>query len=142
MQRFLLTPGYRLALRIVLPAALCFGAMHLYLADEGRRDAVVSTLYGWKHQFETMPQFMVQVMEVTGASPVTEEDIREVAELDLPRSSFDIDLAGLKASIESLPSVAEVALQLRDGGELRVQVTERLPVAIWRGARRVRSGGQ
>ncbi|PJE28474.1 cell division protein FtsQ [Pseudooceanicola marinus] len=133
LQRFMLTPGYRLALRIVLPAAICFGAVHLYMADEMRRDAVVSTLYDWKHRFETMPQFMVQVMEVTGASPVTEEDIREVAELDLPRSSFDIDLPGLKTSIESLPSVAEAALQLRDGGELRVRITERLPVAIWRG---------
>lgn len=133
LQRFMLTPGYRLALRIVLPAAICFGAVHLYMADEMRRDAVVSTLYDWKHRFETMPQFMVQVMEVTGASPVTEEDIREVAELDLPRSSFDIDLPGLKTSIESLPSVAEAALQLRDSGELRVRITERLPVAIWRG---------
>lgn len=133
MQRMLLTPGYRLMLRVVLPAAICFGAGYVYLSDEVRRDTVLATLRGWKQDFETMPQFMVQAMEVTSASPGTEEDIREVAELDLPRSSFQIDLAGLKTLIEGLPSVAEASLQLRDGGVLRVALTERVPVAIWRG---------
>ncbi|WP_010140487.1 cell division protein FtsQ/DivIB [Oceanicola sp. S124] len=133
LQRFLLTPGYRLALRIVVPAVVCFGSVHLYMADEMRRDNVVAMVRGWKADFETMDQFMVRAMEVTNASPGTEEDIREIAELDLPRSSFHIDLAGLKETVESLPSVAEAALQLRDGGVLRISVVERVPVAIWRG---------
>lgn len=132
LQRFLLTPAYRLALRIVVPAVVVFGSVHFYLSDEGRRDAVVATFRGWKEDFETMPQFMVQVMEITNASPGTIEDIREVSDLDLPRSSFSIDLAGLKSTIESLPSVAEASLQLRDGGVLRVAIVERVPVAIWR----------
>lgn len=134
MQRFLLTPGYRLAMRIVIPAVVCFGAVHLYMADEMRRDNVIAMIRGWKTDIETLDQFMVYALEVTNASEGTEEDIREVTELDLPRSSFHIDLPGLKETVESLPSVAEAALQLRDGGVLRVSVVERVPVAIWRGA--------
>lgn len=133
LQRFLLTPGYRLAMRIVIPAVVCFGSVHLYMADEMRRDNVIAMIHGWKNDIETLDQFMVYGMEVSNASPGTEEDIREIAELDLPRSSFHIDLPGLKDTVESLPSVAEAALQLRDGGVLRISVVERVPVAIWRG---------
>tara|TARA_R110000868_G_scaffold49287_3_gene159070 strand:+ start:19416 stop:20234 length:819 start_codon:yes stop_codon:yes gene_type:complete len=133
MQRLMLTPTFRLAIRVILPLAICAGAATIYAGDQARRDTIVAKVEGWKHDFQNRPQFMVNAMEISDVSPETSREIRDVAHLGLPRSSFDLDLPALKASIETLPAVAEAALQVRKGGVLFVGVTERIPVALWHG---------
>ncbi|WP_163846157.1 cell division protein FtsQ/DivIB [Pseudooceanicola aestuarii] len=133
LQRMMLTPGYRLALRIILPAAVSAGAVFGYMANDARRDAVVLQIAEWRSAFETRPEFMVNSMAIEGATAETQQDIREVTQLDLPMTSFDLDLDGMRATIEDLAAVASTSLQLRQGGVLQVTVRERIPVAIWRG---------
>ena len=134
MQRILLTPTYRLAVRIGVPFVLSAGLSYGYLASDARRDAVIDQLVAWREAFETRPQFMVNLMAVEGASPGVEEDIREVAQIDFPVSSFDLDLAGLQATITDIPAVASASLRVRTGGVLDVLVRERRPVVLWRTA--------
>ena len=134
MQRILLTPTYRLAVRIGVPFVLSAGLTYGYLASDARRDAVIDQLVAWREAFETRPQFMVNLMAVEGASPGVEEDIREVAQIDFPVSSFDLDLAGLQATITDIPAVASASLRARTGGVLDVLVRERRPVVLWRTA--------
>ncbi len=133
MQRLMLTPTFRVTIRVILPLALCAGAAALYVGNTERREMVVAKVEGWKHDFQNRPQFMVNAMEISDVSPETAQKIRETAQLNLPRSSFDLDLPALKDTLQTLPSVAEAALQVRKGGVLFVGVTERIPVALWHG---------
>ena len=132
MQRILLTPTYRFAVRAILPFVLSAGAVFLYLADQQRHDAVIDTLVGWREDFETRPQFMVNMMAVEGASAQIEEDIREVAQIDFPVSSFDLDLEGLRNTVAQIPAIASVSLRIRAGGVLDMKIRERAPAAVWR----------
>lgn len=132
LQRLMLTPMFRKALRFGVPlgaiAALGLG----YFADEARREAVTTTVAELRRDFETRPEFMVELLSVEGASTRVEEDIREIFPFDLPASSFDLDLEHVREMIEGLPAVASASLRVRRGGILAARVTEREPVALWR----------
>ena len=71
-------------------------------------------------------------MVIDGASDGVRADIRAVVPYDLPASSFDLDLPAIRARIEGIPAVAQAAVRVRQGGVLSVEVTERVPVALWR----------
>lgn len=133
MQRILLTPTYRFAMRVGLPFTLSALLVFAYMASPERRAGVEGALAELRNRFETRPQFMVNLMAVEGATKTVEDDIREVAQIDFPMSSFDLDLDLLRANINSLPAVEDVSLYVRKGGVLQVDVTEREPVAVWRG---------
>jgi cell division protein FtsQ len=132
LQRLLLTPLFRRLVRFGLPCALAFAAGTAYLADAARRDRLVTALAELRQGIETRPEFMVKLLAVEGASAPVEADIREIFPHDLPSSSFDIDVADLRARIEALPAVADADLRIRRGGTMLAEITEREPVAVWR----------
>lgn len=132
LQRMMLTPAYRLTLRVILPFVLSMTLAALYLSDTERRDALVLTFVDIRNQIETRPEFMVRLMAVEGASDEVEADIREISQIDFPVSTFDLDLDALRASIMELPAVADVRAGARQLGVLEIDVTEREPALIWR----------
>jgi cell division protein FtsQ len=134
MQRLMLTPLYRNLLRIGLPFAIAFGSVSIYMADELRRQAVISAFTDLRDQFQSRPEFMVNLMAIDGASSSVAEDIREVLQLDFPVSSFDLELEAILTAIRELPAVAEARVRVRSGGILQVDVTERVPAVLWRTA--------
>jgi cell division protein FtsQ len=75
---------------------------------------------------------MVHLMALEGASAGVQEDIHEIFPYDLPASSFDLDLQAIRDMIEGLPAVARANVRIRQGGTLAIEVTERVPVALWR----------
>ena len=76
---------------------------------------------------------MVEMMAVDGANDKTLKTIHELMPANFPLSSFDLNLAELRDKIREIDAVKDVSLQIRSGGVLQVEVTERLPVALWRG---------
>ena len=60
------------------------------------------------------------------------EDIREVVPLDFPVSSFDLNPGEIREIITGLDPVASATVRIRPGGILQIDVTERLPVVVWR----------
>ncbi|HKL55611.1 MAG TPA: cell division protein FtsQ/DivIB [Roseovarius sp.] len=132
LQRLMLTPMFRKALRFGVPLGMIAVLGAGYFADEARREAVTATLAELRRDFETRPEFMVELLSVEGASTGVEEDIREIFPFDLPASSFDLDLEHVREMIEGLPAVASASLRVRRGGILAASVTEREPVALWR----------
>lgn len=131
-QRLMLTPLFRKLLRVGVPFGLSFGLATAYLADEGRREQVLLTYADIRHQIETRPEFMVNLLAVEGASTAVAEDIREIFPIEFPVSSFDLDLNDVRQTIRALPAVADVDMRIRNGGVLVAEVTERQPVALWR----------
>ncbi|WP_146343892.1 cell division protein FtsQ/DivIB [Phaeobacter marinintestinus] len=131
-QRWLLTPGFRLALRIGIPFVVVTMATSAFLASEQRRDALRMFVTETRSSIQERPEFMVNIMAIDGAGSNLAEDIREVIEVDFPISSFDLDLERLRDVIVGLDPVKSANVRIRPGGILQVDVTERMPVVVWR----------
>ncbi|WP_435138137.1 cell division protein FtsQ/DivIB [Pseudopelagicola sp. nBUS_19] len=132
LQRLMLTPFFRLCLRVLLPFSIVAGAMIVWLSDQDRRDALLLVYNDIRTEIATRPEFMVNAMAIDGASRGIAEDIREIMPIDFPISSFDLDLDEIQERISGLPAVATVSVRVRPGGILQILVAERDPVILWR----------
>lgn len=132
MQRWMLTPGIRAALRIGIPLVIVVGAVGGFLADQDRRDAVMLKISELRASIEERPEFMVGLMAIDGASPGLSDDIREAVPLDFPVSSFDLNLEEIRMDISQLDPVKSASVRIRPGGVLQVDVIARKPAIIWR----------
>ncbi|MDX2485739.1 MAG: cell division protein FtsQ/DivIB [Pseudodonghicola sp.] len=132
VQRWLLTPGIRLGLRVGIPFCLCFALGSAFMADPQRRDALTLFLSDLRASIQERPEFMVGLMAIDGAGGNLSEDIREAVALDFPVSSFDLDLEQIRQRVIELDPVEAASVRIRPGGILQVDVTERQPSVIWR----------
>lgn len=134
MQRLMLTPGFRMALRAGVPFCITLMAGTIYLSDVERRNAITQAVADARASIEERPEFMVKLMAVDGASGQLAADIRAVMPFEFPQSSFDLDLPELRRQITALNGVKTASVRIRPGGVLQVDVIPRIPVAIWRNA--------
>ena len=131
-QRLMLTPFFRLVLRVGVPFAFAFGLVTAYFGNEERQEQIALAALEMRHQIESRPEFMVELLAIEGASEEVEEDIREIFPFDFPTSSFDIDIDHVHDMITGLPAVRSADVRIRKGGTMVVTVSERQPVAVWR----------
>ncbi len=132
MQRLMLTPGFRFALRVGLPFTLSLLAGTFYMADEERRGTVVQAIADVRASIEERPEFMVKLMAIDGASDLLSSEIRTALPLEFPLSSFDLDLPQIREKITDIDGVKQANVRIRPGGVLQIDVTPRVPVAVWR----------
>lgn len=132
LHRLLLRPWVRMFLRTGLPTLLVVGAASAWISHAPNRIALAAQLSELREEFEARPEFRVSLARVEGASPELAEAVRARLLLTLPVSSFDIDLEAVRMRIETLDAVKRADLRVRAGGVLQVQITERMPVAVWR----------
>ncbi|SPH17001.1 Cell division protein FtsQ [Defluviimonas aquaemixtae] len=135
IERLWLTPAFRLAMRAGVPFVLALSVAGGYLADEDRRAAIGTKIADTRQNIEERPEFMVSLMAIDGASDPVANAIRSMVPVDLPESSFRLDLEAMRATIAQIDAVASAELRIRKGGILQVTVTEREPAILWRGAR-------
>ena len=132
MHRLWMTPYFRVFMRRGLPTFVVVLTLGVFFANDARQAAIVNGLVGLRTQFEARPEFRVGLISVEGASLDLAEAVRAKMDIRLPQSSFDLDLDGARARIESLDAVASAVLRVRSGGILHVAITERVPVIVWR----------
>ncbi len=132
IQRWMLTPGIRMGVRFGVPICAVAVGLSIFLADDARRDLIVSTANELRAEFENRPEFLVNVMAIDGAGRDLSEDIREVMSIDFPLSSFDLELSDLRELVEGLDPVKSAKVRIRPGGILQVDVVERTPAVVWR----------
>lgn len=137
-QRLMLTPLFRRVLRVGLPMGLGLTLGLFYLSDADRQARLAQALTDLRQQIETRPEFMVDLLEVEGASATLEAEIRDAFPYSFPISSFDLDLDAVRRLVAGMPPVSDVSLRIRRGGVVVAQVNERLPAALWRGRDGVR----
>lgn len=137
MQRLWLTPLFRVAFRIGLPIFLIALFAGLYLRDDARRAQLTGVFTGMVDKFQARPEFRVSLVSVEGAAPELADAIRARLQLNLPQSSFDLDLDAARQRIEALDAVATAELRVRSGGVLEVSITERVPALVWRDGDRI-----
>ena len=132
MQRLWLTPVFRVAMRVGLPAFILTLAVGLFLSDQSRRTAFAQTFLTMQSKVESRPEFLVSLLSVGGATPELADAVRAKLMLNLPQSSFNLDLDAVRAKAEQLDAVASAEVKLRSGGVLVVTITERMPAYVWR----------
>ena len=132
MQRLMLTPTFRLGLRAGLPFCATLMAGTIYLADVERRTAISDAVADARASIQERPEFMVKMMAIDGAEGTLAADIRAAVPMRFPQSSFDLDLTEIRKEIVAMNSIKKASVRIRPGGVLQVDVTPRVPVAIWR----------
>ncbi len=131
-QRWMLTPGIRMGVKLGLPVCAVAAAVGLYFASEERREALNTYIADIRTSIQERPEFMVNLMAIDGAGPGLSDDIREVVPLDFPISSWDLDVEQMRDTITGLDPVKSATVRIRPGGILQVDVVERQPVIVWR----------
>ncbi len=134
MQRLMLTPAFRISLRVGLPFCATLMAGTIYLSDEERRGAIQQAVADARTSIEERPEFMVKLMAIDGAEGLLASDIRTAVPLEFPQSSFDLDLEAIRKEVKALNGVKTANVRIRPGGILQIDVVPRVPVAIWRTA--------
>ena len=131
-QRLMLTPVFRLSLRVGVPFALSCSLGLVYLSDEARRTKLQDVVSDMRASIEERPEFMVKLMEVRGASEEVASAIHEIAPITFPVSSFDLELPQIQNAILGLNPVRRADVRLQPGGVLQVTIDERATAALWR----------
>lgn len=131
-QRLMLTPSFRLALRIGLPLLLVAVVALSWFSHEANRALLVKTYADAVQSVHHRPEFMVSGMTVEGGSDALQAAVRGVVDVAFPVSSFDLDLDALRDGIQKIPAVKAAVVRVAPGGVLDIAVTPRVPVAIWR----------
>jgi cell division protein FtsQ len=132
IQRMMLTPGIRLALRAGVPFCITLAFGTWYLSDDGRRGAIEQAVAETRAGIETRPEFMVNLMAIDGAKDELAVYIRESLPIDFPISSFDLDLDAMRDTITQISAVKTASVRIRPGGVLQVDVEPREAVVLWR----------
>lgn len=135
LERMWLKPLYRRVVRIGGPAFLIAMTAGIWLSDEDRRAAMNTTFTALLDKVQSREEFQVHMMTVEGASPVVDKAVRAMLPVDLPASSFDIDLPALRLQVMQLDAIEAIDLRVKPGGVLAAVVTERQPAILWRHAR-------
>lgn len=132
LQRIMLTPHLLLMLRIGAPILVIAGGVGIWLADQGRREALVQTYVDLRTQFEHRPQFMVNKVAIDGCSDDLAAAVQARLNLNLPQSSFDLDLEATREQVEKFNAVKSAEIRIQSEGVLSITITARDPVAVWR----------
>lgn len=135
LERMWLRPIWRRAVRVGVPAFLIAMTAGLWLADEDRRALLSDGVRQVMHKVQSREEFQVRTMTVEGASPVVDKALRAMLPVELPASSFDIDLAALRLQVMELDVIESIDLRIKPGGILSAVVREREPAILWRHAR-------
>ncbi|TRW97868.1 cell division protein FtsQ [Paracoccus sp. M683] len=130
-----LTPLYRRVLRVGVPAFLLAMSVGIWMSDEDRRAMLHEGIAGLVDKVQSREEFQVKMMTIEGASPAVDKALRSMLPVDLPASSFDIDLTALRLQVMALDAVEKIELRIKPGGILSAVVTERQPAVLWRHAR-------
>jgi cell division protein FtsQ len=124
--------AFRRAVTVQIPA-LAFAAVAAWAASNPVIHAEATRRWDDARAALTrLPDFAVRRIEVRGASPMVEAEIR-AALIDVTgASSLDLDAAALRRRIESLGWVASARVSLEAPEALTVDVVERVARAVWR----------
>jgi cell division protein FtsQ len=131
-QRLMLTPLYRLAFRIGLPAALVAAAAGAWSSSDANRAWLGAEIDTLRTRIEERPEFMVTGLRVEGADAALNLAIEDLVAVTFPVSSWRLDLDAIRASVTDLTAVKDATVRVSPGGTLDIVVTERVPVAVWR----------
>lgn len=130
--RLWLRPSFRRLVKFGPIVALVVGLVVYLSTNQGFKAAVISFGENVREHIIGREEFRVTNLQVRGASQKLKTAVIGAANLELPRSSLEIDLLSLRERIEALPSVAGASVRVGQAGLLQINVSERVPAIVWR----------
>jgi len=112
-QRWMLTPGVRAMVKIGTPVAVLVVAAGVWFA-QGDNRAMIAAQYEAAKNAQTV------------------DDVHTMLPMAFPQSSFDLDLVEMRDTVKDLYAVKNAHVRVGDAGALIVEITPRVPVAVWR----------
>lgn len=131
-QRLMLTPGFRSLVRIGTPLVLIAIIGATWFSNDANRAMLTTKIAEAKASVLHRPAFMITDMVVRGGDDQITMDVATVLPLEFPLSSFDLDLEAVRNTVEDLYSVKSARVRVGEGRTLDIEVTPRIPVAVWR----------
>ncbi|MBL4638944.1 MAG: cell division protein FtsQ/DivIB [Kordiimonadaceae bacterium] len=86
---------------------------------------------GWFLETSGRAGFVLSNVEITGLGRTTKNDVLARLDVDNGMPILGIDLESIQARVEALPWVRHAVVSRVFPGDLRVQVEERQPYALW-----------
>ena len=133
-QRLMLTPGFRAAVRLGVPLILIGIISATWFSKDENREMLAAEVTEIKAAFQQRPEFMVTEMVIEGVDDALAVEVATVLPVDFPVSSFDLDLEEMRTTVAALNTVEAAQVRVGEAGSLVVEVTPRVPVALWRDA--------
>jgi cell division protein FtsQ len=134
LERLKLTPAFRFGMRVVLPFVVTLSLGAYWASIEANRQMVHDLGSDIRDAIAGRPEFQVKLMAIDGASPRVAEDIRALLPISYPVSSFDLNLEEILETVGALHAVKSAEVNIRNGGVLQIDVVERQPAILHRGA--------
>lgn len=132
LQRLMLTPGFRGTVRIGVPLLIIAAIAGSWYSKPENRAFLSQTIAEARRDFEERPQFMVRGARIEGGDAQITAAVEAFLPPGFPLSSFDLDLDEMRAEIEALDPVKSASLRVGQSGLLEINLTPRVPVAVWR----------
>jgi cell division protein FtsQ len=132
LHRLWLTPFYRALIRKGLPIACILIVAFTYMRDPVVQQKIVASFQNARTTIEQRPEFMIQQMRIQGVSDAVGKQVRDSLAVNLPVSTFRLDLEAMKAKIEKIEMVETVSLLIGAQGVLEIGVVMRVPALVWR----------
>lgn len=131
-QRLMLTPLFRSFVRVGTPLVLLAVISGTWFSNPDNRAMLDAKIAEAKMQVQQRPEFMVGQIKVDGANHGLTTQVLAALPIDFPVSSFDLDLVAMRETVVAMDAVKDAEIRVGEGGALRVDITPRQPVAVWR----------
>lgn len=124
--------GVRRAVTTQAPALLALGLGALLASDPGTHALIADKAQALGEALTARPRFAVSRIEIEGASPGLEAQMREILLDAEGASSLQLHASELRARVEALGEVRQATVALQAPDALRIAVVERRPAMVWR----------
>ena len=130
LERLWLTPIIRGLIRYGIPVFLIIIICCAYFSKSDNLDILKVSWHEFRENIKNRPEFLINLIKIDGVNHRISNEIRTVMNLDLPISSYDLDLENIKNKVQ-LMSIVETANLFIANNIIHVEIRERQPSIIW-----------
>ena len=128
--RWMLSPFIKKSVFFGMPLIILLLPVFIFLKDQNNKTLVEEIVLDFYRKVIERPEFMLSALSIQGSSDSLNAEIREILGLNLPISSFDLDLADLRNKVLSLSPVETAEVRLEGSSILHVKVKEKVPALL------------
>lgn len=132
LQRLWLRPSVRLVTKYGPPFTALALVVWTVAGNAEIRASIAAKATEMRNTVAGIPELAVRDIAVPGVSEDLRKQILEVASVDIPISSLDLDVIALRQRVQGIDAVHSATVRVRTDGILEIAITERTPVAVWR----------
>jgi cell division protein FtsQ len=130
LERLWLTPIIRNFIRFGLPIFLIIIICSTYFSKSDNLDILKVSWREFRENIKNRPEFLINLIKIDGVKHRVSNEIRTVMNLDLPISSYDLDLENIKNKVQLMSTVETANMFIADN-IIHVEIRERKPSIIW-----------